>query len=524
MKRMGRLAGRSIPVGMTTLTVLTAALASCTWGMAVESSRDGEGDGSVTIGPGAGGDRPQAPSFDRSRPPATGEPRTLSLPEQTEVSLENGLLLVVVPRDEVPLVSITLRLPGGGSLVGPEQAGLAALTADMLDEGTGRRTGFALAETLDGIGASLNTYSSLDYNGLDLQVLESRLDPALELFAEVLLDPSFPEAELDRLRTQRLNRILQAEEEPRTLADDAFAQVLFGAEHPYGQPRLGRADALRGVGREDVVEFYGLQYVPDGAVMVVAGDVDPEEVEARVRELFAGWAGGPPGRPTLAAVEAPRPDGPTIYIVDKPGAAQTEIRLGRVAVAAGDPDYFPLTVLNTVLGGSFTSRLNMQLREERGYAYGAGSGFSSSVQPGPFTARSAVFTPVTDSAVVVFVREIRRLSDEEVPEEELVRAKNYLAYRLPQRFQTVRALATGVMDLYFLDLPSEFYDDFVENTLAVSGEQVRNAARKWLNASEMAIVLAGDRAAIEESVRALGLGPVIVLPAPTPSSDLQEGI
>lgn len=523
MRRMNGAAGTRVPAGLTTLTVLTAALASCTWGMAVESSRDGEGDGSVTIGPGAAGDRPQAPSFDRSRPPATGEPRTLSLPDQTEVRLENGLLLVVVPRDEVPLVSITLRLPGGGSLVGPEQAGLAALTAEMLDEGTGRRTGFALAETLDGIGASLNTYSSLDYNGLDLQVLESRLDPALELFAEVLLDPSFPEAELDRLRTQRLNRILQAEEEPRTLADDAFAQVLFGAEHPYGQPRLGRADALRNVDREDVVEFYGLQYLPDGAIMVVAGAVDPVDVEARVRDLFAGWVGGPPPVPMPPRVQAPNPEGPTIYIVDKPGAAQTEIRLGRVAVAAGDPDYFALTVMNTVLGGSFTSRLNMKLREERGYSYGAGSSFANNLRPGPFTARSAVFTPVTDSAVVDFVREIRRLSDEEVPEEELTRAKNYLAYRLPQRFQTVRALASGVMDLYFLDLSSDFYDDFVENTLAVTADDVRNAARKWLNANEMAIVLAGDRAVIEESVRALGLGPVIVLPAPDPSSDLQEG-
>jgi predicted Zn-dependent peptidase len=164
----------------------------------------------------------------------------------------------------------------------------------------------------------------------------------------------------------------------------------------------------------------------------------------------------------------------------------------------------------------------MRLREERGYSYGAGSGFSNLRQPGPFTASSAVFTPVTDSAVVEFVREVRRLSDEPVPEDELRRARNYVAYRLPQRFQTARALAAAVMDLHFLDLPTDFYDDFVEGILAVSADDVRAMARKWLDPGEMAIVLAGDRAAIEADVRALDLGPVVILPAPDSSPQSEE--
>jgi predicted Zn-dependent peptidase len=447
----------------------------------------------------------------------------VSLPETTEFRLENGLRVVVVPRDEAPLVSVVLRFPGGASIVPPEKAGLAGLTADLLDEASGARSGFEIADDLELLGASMRSYSSLDYNGLDLQALADRLDPALEVFAEVLLDPALADEDLERLRTQRLNRILQAREEPSALANEAFAHVLFGDRHPYGRPQLGREGSIREISREDVLAFVTAQYVPEGAIMVVAGDVDPEEIEVTVSELLQGWRGGP--TPSPGRIDPPRPpsSGPTIYIVDRPGAAQTEIRLGRVAVAAGDPDFFPLTVLNTVLGGSFTSRLNTRLREEKGYSYGAGSGFSNLRQAGPFTASSAVFTPVTDSAVVEFVREIRRLSEEPVPEDELQRARNYVAYRLPQRFQTARALAAGVMDLYFLDLPADFYDGFVDGILAVSADDVRAMARKWLDAGEMAIVLAGDRAAIEADVRALGLGPVVILPAPESSPESEEG-
>ncbi|MDP2957327.1 MAG: insulinase family protein, partial [Longimicrobiales bacterium] len=262
--------------------------------------------------------------------------------------------------------------------------------------------------------------------------------------------------------------------------------------------------------RDDVLAFHRARYAPGQATLVVAGDVSRAELDSLLAEAFAGWSGhGADPDPLPEAL--PRADR-EIFLVDKPGAAQSEVRVGRIAVGWDTDAYYPLSVLNTVLGGSFTSRLNAKLREEKGYTYGAGSFFDMRRAPGPFEATAAVATPVTDSAVVDFVREIDRMAEEAVPDDELGRARNYLALRLPQRFESLDDVVRRLSELALYDIPLDFYEGFVDGVQRVDAPTLMRAADQLLGTGRMAIVIAGNRAVIEEPLKALRLGRVVVLP------------
>jgi zinc protease len=495
-------------------------------GVYVESDDEG---GSVTIGSPRTNAQP-----DRSRAPETGPVPSVRLPARTDFELDNGLRVILVRRARLPIVDIRIQLEGGATLQGPDRAGLAAYAADMLDEGTASRSALELADEVDRLGAILSTTASHDASTVRLTVLRPRLEPALELMADVVLSPVFAEADLERVRSERRTRVLQQLDQPGVQAGNALDAVLFGAAHPYGQPLLGTLESLEALRREDVLSLYAAQYRPSRATVIAVGDVTEEDLRSMLEARFGPWREGPldeavqpppgPGEPERAAstarAAAPAPAtaaarGRTLYIVDRPGAAQSEIRVGRVAVDRRTDDYFPLVVLNTVLGGSFTSRLNLVLREEKGYTYGAGSRFAMRRLPGPFVASSAVHTPVTDSAVVEFVREIERLTDEPVPAEELERAKNYVALRLAEQFETTSDVADRMAEVVLHDLPDDFFDGYTAAVLAVTASDVQRAARAHLDAREMAIVVVGDRAAIEEPLRRLELGDVIVLESPS---------
>lgn len=487
-------------------------LAGCSMGMQYEPSDPQAGEeGSVTIGAGAGGGggARRSPALDRSVVPAVGAPLSLDLPEVQDYRLENGLRVVLVERTALPLVSLELQFQGGASAHPAGQAGLAALTADMLDEGTATRSSMEIADAVDLLGASLSSSAGYDASQIRLAVLRTRFAQALEILADVVMRPSFPESDLERIRRERLTRVVQRLDVPAALADDAFEAVLFGADNPYGAPLLGTQESIESLTRDQVVRFHQARYAPGQATLVVAGDVRREDLDGLLAETFAGWSG-------QGVDPAPVPAAPTrgdrvIYLVDKPGAAQSEVRIGRIGVARDTDAYYPLSVLNTVLGGSFTSRLNAKLREEKGYTYGAGSFFDMRRAPGPFEASAAVATPVTDSAVVDFVNEIDRMVDEPVPAEELRRARNYLALRLPQRFESIDDVVRRFSELVLGGIPLDFYAGYVEGVEAVDSEAVRTAAQRLLGTGRMAIIIAGDRAVIEEPLRALNLGPVVVL-------------
>ncbi len=495
-------------------------LTGCAVGMSVSSDTE---SGHVAVGVGAGGAGTSGAALDRSRAPGVGQPPTMEMPEIQDYRLDDGMRVVLVERSELPLVSLELQLRGGASAHPARKAGLAALTADMMDEGTRTRSALQIADAVDLLGASLSSTAGYDASSVRLSVLSPRLSEALDILADVVADPTFPPAELERIKKERLGRVIQRSDQPGALADDAFARVLYGPEHPYGEPLLGTDATLRALTRDDVVAYHRARYVPGMATLVVVGDVTRAVLDSVLGTAFAGWSGHGEDVPAPAATTA-KP-GHHIYIVDKPGAAQSEIRIGRVAVSRSTDAYYPLVVLNTVLGGSFTSRLNQNLREEKGYTYGARSFFDMRRGPGPFEASAAVATPVTDSAVLEFVREIDRVRDEPVPAEELARARNYLALRLPQHFESDADVVRMLSDLVRYDLAPDFYSGYVNAVLGVSAADVARAADRELGSSRMAIVVAGDRAAIEEPLERLGVGEVTVLPkaAGGTSTDAEGG-
>lgn len=472
----------------------------------------------VSVGAHVGGGlRAGAQAVDRSVVPPVGEPEPLELPGIEDYRLPNGMRVVLVERSTLPLVSLELQFSGGASAHPASQAGLAALVADMVDEGTATRSALEIADAVDLLGATLSSTAGYDASQLRLSVLRSRFPQALSILADVVMNPTFPQSELERVRSERIARVVQRSDMPAALADDAFAQVLYGTGHPYGAPLLGTEESLSALTRDDVSAFHRERYAPAQATLVVAGDVTRAALDSLLAEAFAGWVGTGSHAGAVAAV-VPRTDR-AIYLVDKPGAAQSEVRVGNVAVARNTEAYYPLTVLNTILGGSFTSRLNSKLREEKGYTYGAGSFFDMRRAPGPFEATAAVATQVTDSAVVDFVREIERMGSETVPADELERARNYLALRLPQRFESLDDVVRRLAELVTYDVPLDFWAGYVAGVEAVDEAAVREAARGMLDTGRMAIVIAGDRAAIEEPLKSLGLGPVVVLEAGRPVSE-----
>lgn len=437
-------------------------------------------------------------------PPTPGPAPVLTLPAPERRSLASGLEVVYVSHSGLPLVHATLLLPAGSVADPAELPGLASFTAAMLDEGAGGRDALELAAALELLGASLATGAGLESASVDLAVLRARLPEALRLMADVVVRPDFPEEDLRRLRDQRITALAAARDESGAIASNAFAALVFGESHPYG--RLPTTTAAAAMDRAALTAFHGARYRPAGSTLILVGDVDADELHPIVEQAFGDWQGEAP--PELPVADASPSQATRIYLIDKPGAAQSEIRVGHPAVSRDDPDYFPILVLNTILGGSFTSRLNTNLRETHGYSYGAGSSFAMRRGRGPFQASSAVFTATTDSAVVEFFNELRKIRDEPVPADELDRAKQYVALGLPRRFETVGGIAGQLAELELHGLSMEFFNSYVSDVMHVSAADVQRAARQHLHPDRSVVVVVGDRTEVEAGLRGLPVGEV----------------
>lgn len=435
--------------------------------------------------------------------PEVGPAPALRLPTPTRRTLANGMTVLYVPMKELPLVQATLVTRGGISDDPAALPGLASFTAEMLDEGAGGRSALELADAFEQLGASLSTSAGWDAAQIGMGVLRSRFADALPLLADVAMRPDFPEHEVRRIRDERLTELARARDEARIIASNAFASLVYGADHPYG--RATTSEATRRIDRAALAEFHRRYYRPGNTTLILVGDVD-DSLHPVVERAFGAWSAG-----AAAAPVAPRPPqlGSTrIYLIDKPGAPQSEIRIGHPAVARDNPDFYALQVLNTILGGAFTSRLNQNLRETHGYTYGAGSSFAARRGEGPFLASSAVVTQKTDSALIEFFRELNRIRDEAVPADELERAKRYIALGLPQGFETTGQVAGRLAELVVYDLPLDYYDSYVQRILAVTAADVQRVARQYVRPDRATVVVVGDRQAIEPGLRALPLGPV----------------
>lgn len=445
---------------------------------------------------------------DRSKPPELGPPPSLHLPDAWRTTLDNGLEVIVFEKRQVPIVQIDLMVKAGSAFDPKNKTGLATLTAAMLDEGAGSRDALALADAIDYLGAQLSTSAGFHTSRVSLNTPASRLDAALGIMADVVLRPTFPQAELERQRKQRLTNLMQAHDRPNVIASVLFNRVLYGKKHPYGAASTSDEKALRAIQTADLQKFHSSYFAPNNAVLIVVGAVSPEEIMPKIKSAFAGWARGEVKTPKWPEVK--QVGKRTIYLVDRPGSAQSVIRIGRIGVPRLTEDYFPLVVMNTVLGGSFTSRLNQNIREEHGYAYGAGSRFSYRPLPGPFSAGAAVQTDVTDKALHEFMRELTGIL-QPVPDEELTRAKNYVALQYPGDFETVSRISGQLAQAALYKLPKNYFNTYISHIVAVTQADVQRVAGKYIDPEKMAIIIVGDRAKIEAGIRALQLGPIKVL-------------
>jgi zinc protease len=455
---------------------------------------------------GGGASAAGAQPFPTTPPRPTGAPR-VDLPEPTRMRLPNGLTVMYVRQAELPVVSAVLVTRGAGSGDEPaELPGLASFTAAMLDEGAAGRDALQLADALDLLGASLSTGSGTDAAQASLYVLKENFPAALRLMADVLVRPDFPEREVNRLRDERLTALARARDEATTIANNAFASLVYGPQHPYG--RYPDAASTQGLNRGRVQAFHASRYRPETSTLILVGDVDPAAMQPLVAQAFGAWRGQgaapalgePPAPPTITRT--------VVYLIDKPGAAQSEIRIGHPGVPRSSPDFFPLQVMNTMLGGTFTSRLNTNLRETHGWAYGAGSSFSMLRGAGPFSARAGVQTNATDSSLVEFFKEINRMRVEPVTPQELQKIKNFVALRLPDQLETTADMAGQLAALETYGLDASFYDDYVQRVMAVTAEDLNRVANQYLRPDRAVVVVVGDRQVVEAAVRAANVGPV----------------
>ena len=447
--------------------------------------------------------REQAP--DRSAAPKPGPPPSLKLPAIQKRTLSNGLPVWIVELHEVPVAAVTLVVKAGGGADPRNKFGLANLTTEMMDEGAGTRDALEIADAVDYLGATLATSSSSDASLVELHVPVARLGEALPIMADVALRPRFPETELQRVREELLTSILQAQDNPASLVQLAFPRLVYGPEHRYGTPLFGTAAAVKDFTIADLRQFHTRYFVPSNAALSVAGDVTPASLVPRLEAAFGTWKGAP--APTDAVPAATQLVSRQVYLIDKPGAPQSQIRIGWVGVPRSTPDYFALRVLNTVLGGAFTSRLNANLREQHGYAYGASSSFDMRGSAGPFYAAAGVQTDKTAESLTEFFKELDAIR-KPIPSEELEKAKNYVALLLPRSFETTRSLTTSLAQIFIYGLPPDYFSTFTERIRAVTAADVQRAAERYIQPDKFAVVVVGDRKVIEPRITALNLGPV----------------
>jgi zinc protease len=446
---------------------------------------------------------------DRMHPPQPGPPMPLRLPRIQKQTLSNGVPVWIVELHKVPVAQINLVSLSGAANDPPGKFGLASLTAAMLEEGAGNKSALELADAIDYLGADLGATTSWDAAAVRLHVPRARLAEALPLMADVALRPSFPKDELDRQRQQRLTSILQSRDDPPTIAALAFSRILYGRGHRYGTAQVGTAETIKSLTTDDLRSFYTSMFRPDNATLLAVGDVNGAALLPLLEKQFGAWK--PSG--AAAAEKLPAVDPPAtrqIFLVDKPGAPQSQIRIGSIGVPRSTPDYFPLTVMNTILGGSFTSRLNNNLREVHGYSYGAGSGFDMRVGAGPFAASAGVQTDKTSEALKEFFNELTGIL-KPVPAEELARAKNYVSLRYPSAFETTSDISRRLEDALVYHLPDDYFSNYVQNIQAVTAGDVQRVAQKYIQPDRVAVVVVGDLKTIEPGIRALNLGPVKVL-------------
>jgi len=440
---------------------------------------------------------PDAPF--RAQAPAAGAEPFFQVPAYKRFKLKNGASVILAEFHDLPLVEMHLVVNAGGGANPAGEAGLADLTANLLDEGTSTRSALQIAEQIADLGAALTTASSWDASVVTLSTISRSFDAALAIWADVIVHPAFADKELERVRENLLTSVTRRKDSPPTLASLLLARVLYGERHPYAWPLQGVEETLKKLTIADVKRFYAAQYKPSNATIIVAGDITEAALRPKLEHALGDWKAGKAAPVKLPAPATPA--GKRIYLIDKPGAPQSSIRVGFIGARRADPDYFPIVLMNQILGGGFY-RLDMNLRERRQWTYGARSTFEMRRTPGPAGAGGEFVAAHTADAVAEILTEMRTMAATEVTDEELARAKDNFIRAFPARFSTRASTAALLSELSIYGLPDSFLTDYTKKIQAVTKADVLRAAKRFLT-DKVAIVVVGDRASEEAALRKL---------------------
>lgn len=449
--------------------------------------------------------------------PVAGEPKAYHFPRFVRERLPNGLGLVTAHLPGRPLLVAHLLFhgPGAGATGEPaERAGATVLAARAMIEGTRRRDAVELIEASERLGAELAADSGWDSFAVSVEVPRSRLAPALGLLAEVALEPSFPADEVQRLRDERLNDLLQAKAEPRRRVERAFAETLYAPGAAYARPQGGSEATVPGLDRDTLAARHAALLDPTHATLVLAGDLAGIDAMTLAQETLGGWSAGTagaPARPASGLAADARGPGGRVVVVHRPGSPQSELRIGHVGVPRRVDDFHAISVLNAILGGLFGSRLNALLREQKGYTYGVHSSFDTRVGAGPFAVRTAVQTEYTVPAIADTLEELRRIGEAPVTDEELTTARDYLVGVFPLRYETSGQVAGAIAGLIANGLPDDELDRYRPAIAAVTPDQVLEAARNRIRPAEVSVVVVGDADAFLPALESAGIGEVDVV-------------
>lgn len=433
----------------------------------------------------------------RSQMPVPLPPRPLNIPEPFETALPNGLQLVFVEDRRLPLVSFRLAFRSGDANDPQPLPGLSDMMSHLMTEGTATRTSLQIAEAVERLGATLTIGSSSDFTTIAGSALSIYADEVLDLMADVTLHPSFPQNEIDLARENTKQLMIQQRAQPTFLASERMAQVMFG-EHPYSRisPTPGSLDAMS---RDELARFHASRLVPNNAVMLVVGDIETDRIRENIGRLFADWRPGPLS--DLDYSPPPKREARAVYIIDRPGSAQSNIVIANSGITRTNPDYFPMLLMHTILGANASSRLFMNLREEKGYTYGAYSNLDARRLVGTFRASAEVRTPVTGASLHEFFHELNRIRDEAVSDEEIQNAKSYLSGVFPIRIETQDGLIDQLVSLKMFDLPGDYLHNYRDRVNAVTRDEVKRVARSYVTPDVAAIVIVGDATEINDQVR-----------------------
>ena len=437
-------------------------------------------------------------TLDRTRVPPPGKAPVLRVPVWTRSSLANGAELIVSETHNLPLVSFTITLQGGADqFESAGRRGVASLTAAMMSEGTKTRDGEALSNALQLLGTNIQVTIGGESGSIGFQSTAAKFPQTLDILVDMLMNPAFPADALERLRAQRLVALTQAKAQPAAIAGRAYPRLLYGASHPYGQ--YATEESVKAITRDDIVAFHKTFFQPGRALVTVAGDVNTANVKAMLDRTFAAWPRGG-SKPSFAYPPLPERHASTIYLVDRAGAAQSTFVIGNPGPPRSTADYYALQVMNTILGGMFQSRLNANIREEKGYSYGVSSIFAYGKGPGPFRAGGDIVSAKSDGALIEFMKELRGIAGgRPITDEELKTAKDALIQRLPGTFASVQAINGALTTLWNQGLPDDYYQQYGSRITDVRKEDLVRVANQYIDLDHLACDISGSVIRVKEN-------------------------